>query len=91
MCCYIRRVTHTDTIDLFLEAARAHAGKAAISGTGGTVTYAALERLARQYAAAFAGATEPRVFIALPRGKHAYAAMLGAALSGGRQAAACRA
>jgi D-alanine--poly(phosphoribitol) ligase subunit 1 len=76
-------VTHPDTIDLFLQAARAYADKAAIGGVGGDVSYASLERLARQYAAAFAGATEPRVFIALPRGKHAYAAMLGAALSGG--------
>jgi len=72
-----------DTLDLFLHAARLHAQKPAITGLSGDVSYAQLEHLARQYAALFASAPEPRVFIALPRGKHAYAAMLGAALAGG--------
>ncbi len=75
--------TSQDAIDLFLNAARTHAEKPAISGIAGDVTYVALERLARQYAALFASATEPRVLIALPREKHAYAAILGAALAGG--------
>jgi D-alanine--poly(phosphoribitol) ligase subunit 1 len=72
-----------DAIDLFLEAAALHAGKAAIGGISGEVSYGSLEHLARQYAARFAAASEPRVLIALRRGKHAYAAMLGAALAGG--------
>jgi D-alanine--poly(phosphoribitol) ligase subunit 1 len=72
-----------DAIDLFLASAALHAGKNAISGVGGDITYASLEHLARQYAARFAAANDPRVFIALRRGKHAYAAMLGTALAGG--------
>jgi D-alanine--poly(phosphoribitol) ligase subunit 1 len=72
-----------DAIDLFLAAARADPDKPAISGVSGSISYAALERLTRQYAARFATAAEPRVLIVLPRGKHAYAAILGAALAGG--------
>jgi len=73
----------SDAIDLFLAAAGAHAEKAAVTGVASGVSYAALEHLARQYAACFAAAREPRVLIALPRGTHAYAAMLGAGLAGG--------
>jgi len=75
--------TPQDAIDLFLNAARTHAEKSAVSGIAGDVTYTALEHLARQYAALFATTREPRVLIALPRGKHVYAAILGAALAGG--------
>ncbi len=72
-----------DVIDRFLAAAGQCAGKPAIASLGRETTYAALEKRARQYAHLVARADEPRVFIALPRGTDAYAAMLGTALAGG--------
>ena len=72
-----------DTIDLFLAAAGTFAAKPAVTGVSGDTSYAALERLARRYAALFAQVDEPRVLIVLPRGPDAYAAMLGAGLAGG--------
>jgi D-alanine--poly(phosphoribitol) ligase subunit 1 len=77
-----------DALSLFLASAALNAEKAAISGVGTDITYRALLHLARQYAARFAAANEPRVFIALRRGRHACAAMLGAGLAGGYYAPA---
>jgi len=77
-----------DAIDLFFASAALNAEKAALSGIGGDITYRALENLARKYAARFAAADKPRVFLALRRGHHACAAMLGAGLAGGYYAPA---
>jgi D-alanine--poly(phosphoribitol) ligase subunit 1 len=77
-------VTHPpDVIEKFLAAARRFAEKPAIAALGQETTYAALETRARQYAHLVAQQDEPRIFIALPRGPDAYAAMLGTALGGG--------
>jgi len=72
-----------DAIDLFLSASVHHANALAIRSGPGSITYAALARRVRAYAAAFARFSEPRVLIALPRGLDAYAAMLAAGLAGG--------
>jgi len=72
-----------DAIDLFFAAAARHGHALAIRNGPGSITYAALARRVRAYAAAFARAPEPRVLIALSPGLDAYAAMLGAGLAGG--------
>jgi D-alanine--poly(phosphoribitol) ligase subunit 1 len=72
-----------DAIDLFLSASVQHANALAIRSGPGSITYAALVRRVRAYAAAFSRFSEPKVLIALPRGLDAYAAMLAAGLAGG--------
>ncbi len=76
-----------DAIDIFLSVAVRHGTALAIRSGPGSITYAALARRVRAYAAAFARFSQPKVLIALPRGLDAYAAMLGAGLAGGYYAA----
>jgi len=71
-----------DAIDMFLAAARARPAHPAVSCRGEVTTYAALERRARAFAAAFAAQGGSGVLIALPQGPDAYAAILGAGLAG---------
>jgi len=70
----------TDTIDVFLAAAQTSPEAIAVAPA---CSYASLHRLVRQYAHGFAQTPGAKVLIALPRGVHAYAAMLGAGLAGG--------
>jgi D-alanine--poly(phosphoribitol) ligase subunit 1 len=72
-----------DPIGRFLGVARARPDHPAVDLGDDIVTYAGLEDRARRLATVFASVEAPRVLIALPRGPDAYAAMIGALLSGG--------
>ena len=67
-----------DTIDGLLLVAETHPARLALRCAAEQTTYGALVRLSRQYGALFAQHEAPRVLIALPRGRDAYAAMIGA-------------
>ena len=71
-----------DAIDLFFARAFERPAHPAIVTDGASLGYGSLARLARRFAAVFARFSEPRVLIALAAGAEAYAAMLGAGLSG---------
>jgi D-alanine--poly(phosphoribitol) ligase subunit 1 len=72
-----------DVVDRFLSCAAAQPDAPAVVARGRALSYAALERRVRCFAARLAGLDEPRVLIALPQGADAYAAMLAAGLAGG--------
>lgn len=72
-----------DPIGRFLCVARERPDYPAVDLDGEIVTYAGLEDRARRLAAWFASVEAPRVLIALPQGPDAYAAMIGALMSGG--------
>ena len=72
-----------DPVAVFFARARAAPDQPAVVVDGGALSYSALARLVRRFAAVFAHFAEPRVLIALPAGAEAYAAMLGAGLAGG--------
>ena len=73
----------SDPIARFLDLAAQGPHRPAVDLGETVVTYNELETRARRLAACFAQVTEPRVLIALPQGPDAYAAMIGAILSGG--------
>ena len=75
-------MTNLDVIDLFLAAASERADHNAVSIHGSTLTYRDLELRVREFAGIFAHHRAQGVLIALPQGANAYAAMLGAGLSG---------
>jgi D-alanine--poly(phosphoribitol) ligase subunit 1 len=73
----------SDAVDLFLACARAAPEASAIVTSAGSITYGALERRVRAFAAVFAERPSPKVLIALPQSSDAYACMLAAGLAGG--------
>jgi D-alanine--poly(phosphoribitol) ligase subunit 1 len=73
----------SDPIGRFLGLARTRPNHPAVDLGDDIVTYAGLEDRARRLAACFAGVEAPRVLVALPQGPDAYAAMIGALMSGG--------
>ena len=72
-----------DAVDLVLHTAQTHQHRIAVQSRHERTTYAEMVDLARRYAAVFTGHRSPRVLIALPRGRHAYASLIGAGLAGG--------
>jgi D-alanine--poly(phosphoribitol) ligase subunit 1 len=72
-----------DAVDLFLSRAKAAPGASAIVTSAASVSYGALERRVRAFAAVFAERPAPKVLIALPQSVDAYACMLASGLAGG--------
>ncbi len=72
-----------EPVDLFLRQAFDGGERPAVVVGGHAVSYAELERRARQFAACFSERASPRILIAVPAGVDAYAAMFGAGLAGG--------
>jgi D-alanine--poly(phosphoribitol) ligase subunit 1 len=78
-----KSMERSDPIGRFLTCAAQRPDHPAVDLGDVIVTYGELEAMARRFAARFARVGEPRVFVALPQGPDAYAAMIGAILSGG--------
>lgn len=75
-------MNNTDVIDLFLTAATERSSHSAISLREDTITYEVFEKRVRDFAGSFMYRQATGVLIALPQGRDAYAAMLGAGLAG---------
>jgi D-alanine--poly(phosphoribitol) ligase subunit 1 len=73
----------SDVVDLFLACAQAAPEASAIVTSTGSITYGALERRVRAFAAVFAEQPSPKVLVALPQSTDAYACMFAAGLAGG--------
>jgi D-alanine--poly(phosphoribitol) ligase subunit 1 len=73
----------SDVVDLFLGRAQAAPDATAIVTSAGSLSYGALERRVRAFAAVFAERPSPKVLLALPQSSDAYACMCAAGLAGG--------
>ncbi len=72
-----------DVVDLFLARAAQAPDRPAIVSMEGSLSYGALERRVRAFAAEFSKREAPKVLIALPPSADAYACMFAAGLAGG--------
>jgi D-alanine--poly(phosphoribitol) ligase subunit 1 len=72
-----------DVIDRILKAADQFGDRTAVQLRDGSVTFAELVNLARQYAALFSATGSPKVLVALDQGADAYASMFGTMMAGG--------
>jgi D-alanine--poly(phosphoribitol) ligase subunit 1 len=71
-----------DVIDRFTQVVEKYRDKVAVRTRDHTTTFAELDRLSRRYAERFAQLESARVVVGYEQGPHAYAAMLGAMMSG---------